>query len=125
MSLIGPLTSFTALQKCGRYRINSGQTAPSRLTASVEIDPQRTSEHMAFSNCRPRWTSCKCQHSCGKRRGGVVRPRLFVDRELYVGQTRKACLSIENAQARDDSALRKRRDGEARERRGAQACPAR
>ena len=23
-----PLTSFTALQKCGRYRINSGQTAP-------------------------------------------------------------------------------------------------
>jgi hypothetical protein len=80
---------------------------------------------MAFSNRRPRWTSNKCQHSCGKRRGGLVRPRLFVDRELYVGQTRKACLGIENAQAGDDRALRKRHNGEARERRGAQACQAR
>ena len=30
-----PSTSFTALQKCGRYRINSGQTAPSGLTGSA------------------------------------------------------------------------------------------
>jgi hypothetical protein len=28
-----PLTSFTALQKCGRYRINSGQPAPSGMTS--------------------------------------------------------------------------------------------
>jgi len=34
-----PLTSFTALQKCGRYRINSGQTAPSGLTGSAAFDP--------------------------------------------------------------------------------------
>ena len=34
-----PLTSFTALQKGGRYRINSGQTAPSGLTGSAAFDP--------------------------------------------------------------------------------------
>src|ERR1700726_407421 len=33
-----PLTSFTALQKGGRYRINSGQTAPSGLTSSAAFD---------------------------------------------------------------------------------------
>ena len=38
-----PLTSFTALQKCGRYRINSGQTAPSGLTSSAAFDPLRKS----------------------------------------------------------------------------------
>jgi hypothetical protein len=38
-----PLTSFRALQKCGRYRINSGQTAPSDLTGSAAFDPDRTS----------------------------------------------------------------------------------
>ena len=32
-----PLTSFTALQKCGRYRINSGQTAPLGLTGSAAL----------------------------------------------------------------------------------------
>jgi hypothetical protein len=37
-----PITSFTALQKGGRYRINSGQTAPSGLTSSAAFDPQRT-----------------------------------------------------------------------------------
>jgi hypothetical protein len=37
-----PLASFTALQKCGRYRINSGQTAPSDLTASAAFDPTAT-----------------------------------------------------------------------------------
>jgi hypothetical protein len=37
-----PLTSFTALQKCGRYRINSGQTAPSGLTGSAAFDPKVT-----------------------------------------------------------------------------------
>ena len=37
-----PLTSFTAPQKCGRYRINSGQTAPSGLTGSAAFDPQST-----------------------------------------------------------------------------------
>ena len=38
-----PLSSFTALQKCGRYRINSGQTAPScSTTGSAAFDPQRT-----------------------------------------------------------------------------------
>jgi hypothetical protein len=37
-----PLTSFTALQKGGRYRINSGQTAPSGLTGSAAFDPQET-----------------------------------------------------------------------------------
>ena len=34
-----PITSFTALQKGGRYRINSGQTAPSGLTSSAAFDP--------------------------------------------------------------------------------------
>jgi len=53
-----------------------------------------------------------------------VAPRL-VDRELKVGQTREACLGIENAQARDDRALRKRRSGEARKSRRAHACQAR
>ena len=38
-----PLTSFTVLQKCGRYRINSGQTAPSGLTGSAAFDPTATS----------------------------------------------------------------------------------
>jgi hypothetical protein len=37
------LTSFTALQKGGRYRINSGQTAPSGLTSSAAFDPTATS----------------------------------------------------------------------------------
>ena len=32
-----PLTSFTALQKCGRYRRNSGQTAPSGMTVSAAL----------------------------------------------------------------------------------------
>jgi hypothetical protein len=36
-----PSTSLTALQKCGRYRINSGQTAPSGLTGSAAFDPKR------------------------------------------------------------------------------------
>ena len=30
-----PLTSFTALQKCGRYGINSGQTVPPGFIGSV------------------------------------------------------------------------------------------
>jgi hypothetical protein len=38
-----PVTSFTALQKCSRYRINSGQTAPSGMTVSAAFDPMRTS----------------------------------------------------------------------------------
>jgi hypothetical protein len=37
-----PFTLFTALQKAGRYRINSGQTAPSGLTGSAAFDPQET-----------------------------------------------------------------------------------
>jgi hypothetical protein len=37
-----PLTSFTALRKCGRYRINSGQAAPSVFTGSAAFDPERT-----------------------------------------------------------------------------------
>jgi hypothetical protein len=37
-----PLTSFTALQKCGRYRINSGHTVPSGLIGSVANDPKPT-----------------------------------------------------------------------------------
>ena len=37
-----PITSFTALQKGGRYRINSGQTAPSGLTNSAAFDPFET-----------------------------------------------------------------------------------
>jgi hypothetical protein len=36
-----PSTSFTALQKCGRYRINSGQTAPSGLTGSATFNPKQ------------------------------------------------------------------------------------
>ena len=35
-------TSFTALQKGGRYRINSGQTAQSGWTGSAAFDPKRT-----------------------------------------------------------------------------------
>jgi hypothetical protein len=42
-----PLTSFTGLQKCGCYRINSGQTAPSGLTVSAAFDPQETSASFA------------------------------------------------------------------------------
>ena len=38
-----PLTSCKALQKHGRYRINSGQTAPSGLTSSAAFDPTETS----------------------------------------------------------------------------------
>ena len=34
-----PSTSITALQKCGRYPINSGQTAPSGLTGSAAFEP--------------------------------------------------------------------------------------
>jgi hypothetical protein len=34
------------VQKCGRYLINSGQTAPSGMTGSAALDPQRT-----FSIC--------------------------------------------------------------------------
>jgi hypothetical protein len=40
-----PLTSFTALQKCGRYRINSGQTAPSGLTGSAAFGPTADIRH--------------------------------------------------------------------------------
>jgi len=32
-----PLTSFTALQECGGYRRNSGQTAPSGMTVSAAL----------------------------------------------------------------------------------------
>ena len=34
-----PLTSFTALQKSGRCRINSGQTSPSDLIGSAAFEP--------------------------------------------------------------------------------------
>jgi hypothetical protein len=54
----------------------------------------------------------------------LVRPGLFVDRELKVGKTRQACLGIENAQAHDDRARKKRRNGQARKRRRAHACQA-
>jgi len=39
LSRLWPFTSFTALQKCSRYRINSGQTAPSGLTGSQRFGP--------------------------------------------------------------------------------------
>ena len=80
---------------------------------------------MASSNRRAQRTLRKCQQSCGERRCGLLRPGLFVDRELKVGKTREACLGFENAQARDDRALRKRRNGEARKRRRTHACQAR
>jgi hypothetical protein len=35
-----PLTSFTALQKFGRYRMNSGQPVLSGLIGSDAFDPQ-------------------------------------------------------------------------------------
>jgi hypothetical protein len=38
------LTPFTPLQKCGRYRINSGQTAATGLTSFAAEDPSRSSE---------------------------------------------------------------------------------
>ena len=47
-----PLTSFTALQKCGRYPINSGQTAPSGLTGSAAFDPRRTSAQVGQQSLR-------------------------------------------------------------------------
>jgi hypothetical protein len=37
-----PVASSAALQKCGRSRINSGQTAPSGLTGSAAFDPKPT-----------------------------------------------------------------------------------
>jgi hypothetical protein len=49
MSVFGPLTSFTALQKCGRYRTNSGQNAPSDLTGSAAFDPSLTWGSKAFA----------------------------------------------------------------------------
>src|SRR5580700_3491322 len=82
-------------------------------------------ERVASSNRRAQRTLRKCQKSCGERRCRLVRPGLFVDRELKVGKTREACLGIENAQARDDRARRKRRNGETRKRRRAHACQAR
>jgi hypothetical protein len=45
-----PSTSFTALQKCGRYRINSGQTAPSGLTGSAAFDPLQTPAKFTLQN---------------------------------------------------------------------------
>jgi hypothetical protein len=36
------LTSFTALQRGGRNRTNSGQIAPSGLTGSAAFDPKET-----------------------------------------------------------------------------------
>ena len=38
---IGPLRHFAATQPFGRFRINSGQTAPSGLTSSAAFDPSR------------------------------------------------------------------------------------
>jgi hypothetical protein len=44
-----PLTSLKALQKGGRYRIKSGQTAPSGLTGSAAFDPlQKWSVHCSL-----------------------------------------------------------------------------
>jgi len=37
------LNVIHGLQKCDRYRINSGQTAPSGLTGSAAFDPSRNS----------------------------------------------------------------------------------
>jgi hypothetical protein len=42
-----PLTSFTALQKCGRYRRKSGQTAPSGMIVSAAFDPFQTLQRKA------------------------------------------------------------------------------
>jgi hypothetical protein len=39
-----PFASFTALQKSGRYRINSGHTAPSGLTGSAAFGPETDKE---------------------------------------------------------------------------------
>jgi hypothetical protein len=47
------------------------------------------------------------QQNCSERRCGLL---AGASRELNVGQTREACLGIENAQARDDRALSKRRN---------------
>jgi hypothetical protein len=45
---------FTGLKKCGRYRINSGQTAPSGLTGSAAFDPKPT-----FASVRRRSSNSK------------------------------------------------------------------
>jgi len=79
---------------------------------------------LAISHRRTRWTLRERLQSCGERCCGVVRPCFFVYRELEIGETRQSFLGIENAQAGDDCAGRKRRDGKARKRRRAHACQA-
>jgi hypothetical protein len=74
------------------------------------------------SDRRARWSLCKRQQNGSQCRGGLVGPRLLVDRELKVRKPRQPFFRTENAQARDQRAGRKRCDGEARERRRAHAC---
>ena len=64
---IWPLTSFTAMQKCGRYRINSGQTAPSGLTGSAAFDPKPT----------PGNSYSITSSAVASSEGGTVRPSAF------------------------------------------------
>ena len=47
-------------------------------------------------------------------RGGLVGPRLLVDRKLEIRKRRQPLFNSEDAQARDQRAGRKRRDSEAR-----------
>lgn len=58
---------------------------------------------------------CKRQQNRSQCRGGLVGPRLLVDRELKVRKPRQPFFHTENAQARDQRAGRKRGDGEARD----------
>jgi hypothetical protein len=64
---IWPLTSFTALQKCGRYRAISGQTAPSGLTGSAAFDP--------YVTARLRWAPPTVCHVVAAKRLAVLPQR--------------------------------------------------
>src|SRR6266699_2469257 len=92
---------------------NSGRSREFRFRPTAD---SRRLKCRFISDRRACWSLCKRQQNGGQCRGGLVGPRLLVDRELKVRKPRQSVLNTENAQARDQRAGRKRGDGEARER---------
>jgi len=80
-----PLTSLTALGKYGRYRINSGQTAPSGLTGSAAFDqilPSRHRSRLIICTVRCNRTHCRTATVLPRRYPVFRRPARPADKAL-------------------------------------------
>ena len=92
---------------CDHFRGMSGSDVGHR-----ELTDSRRLKCRFISDRRAWWSLSKRQQNRSQCRGGLVGPRLLVDRELRIRKPRQPLFHAENAKSGDNRAPWKRRDRE-------------